>query len=235
MKPRYTTVIFDADATLLDFDQCEQSALTEAFATKNIPLTDEMRNTYVHINKRLWSEFEQGFIEKQDILRSRFTELFAIYGITENGAAFNDIYQACLGHGYFQMDGAREICETLYPHCRLYIATNGNVRTQMSRIHGSGLESFFREIFVSEAAGEPKPSPVFFNYAFSRIPDLDKEKTIIIGDSLYSDIKGGHDAGIHTCWINPSGEAAFPGSVKPDYEIRHLSELKAIILGEETL
>lgn len=232
MKPLFDTVIFDADATLLDFDQCEQAALTEAFAQKNIPLTDAMRADYVRINKRLWSEFEQELIEKSDILRLRFTELFALYGISEDGPSFNTLYQDCLGHGYFMMDGAEEILEALKPHCRLYIATNGNVRTQMSRIKGSGLDRYFQEIFVSEAAGAPKPSPVFFDYAFSHIPNLNKSTAIIIGDSLYSDMKGGHDAGIHTCWINPEGTPRFPNSVTPDYEIRHLRELRSIIFGE---
>lgn len=228
MTPKYDTILFDADGTLLDFAKAEEMALQKAFAAHQFPLDAAIRARYQQINNQLWSDFEQGLIEKSEILRQRFTRLFVELGIEYDGFAFNQEFLRNVGQGFFTVDGAEAICQALAPHCRLYFATNGNVATQLNRIAGSGLGRYFLDTFVSEAAGAPKPSPVFFAYCFAHIPDLEKAKTIIIGDSLFSDIKGGHDAGIATCWFNPQ-KKELTGSLKPDYQVQTLDAIRQII------
>lgn len=84
------------------------------------------------------------------------------------------------------------------------------------------------DCFISEEVGIEKPNKAFFDYVFSKIPDLDRERTIIIGDSLTSDIKGGIQAGIKTCYFNPDRKA-LPEEYKPDYEIDHLWDILRIL------
>lgn len=81
-----------------------------------------------------------------------------------------------------------------------------------------------KEIFVSEEAGYQKPRKEFFDYCFERIDKLNPERTMIIGDSLSSDIQGGDNAGIATCWLNLRNHSNNIG-VKVDYEILQLKDL----------
>ena len=53
-------------------------------------------------------------------------------------------------------------------------------------------------------------------------------KSMIVGDSLTSDILGGKNAGMKTCWVNPKGKIA-PENIQPDYEIKALSELGGLL------
>ena len=230
MVPNYTTVLFDADATLLDFDKAEEVSLRKTFEAHHIPYNLTIQKRYREINDGLWTAFEQGKIPKQQIMDQRFTQLFQEFHISENGILFDREYLKNVGESYFIFDEAEEICKRLFPYCKLYFATNGDVATQMHRIAGSGLQKYFQATFVSEAAGEPKPSPVFFQYCFDHIPDLKKEKTIMIGDSLHSDIKGAQEAGISTCWFNPSHRKTYI-PIQPDFEIDSLLSLEKIILG----
>ena len=67
----------------------------------------------------------------------------------------------------------------------------------------------------------------FFDHVFSRIPDLDKKQTVIIGDSLTSDILGGQLAGIDTIWFNPKKKNS--GEIQPTYEIERLQQLLPLL------
>ena len=126
------------------------------------------------------------------------------------------------------MPGAEELLEALYGKYPLYIVSNGNLSVQEGRIASSGIAKYFGEIFISQQIGFDKPRKEFFDACFARIPGFDRERSIIVGDSLTSDIRGGINAGIKTCWYNPRGKAARE-DIRPDYSIAELNELPGLL------
>lgn len=230
MKKNYDTLLLDADDTLLDFRKTEKAALENTFDEYGLKLTDEIRNIYKTINHELWSAFERGEITKETITSTRFQRVFDTVGYHVDGRTFHLDYQQALGRGCYLIDGARELCEELAKNYRLYCVTNGVAATQYSRLSGSGLDNFFSDIFVSEEIGHQKPSTHYFSAVFKSIPEFKASHALIIGDSLTSDIQGGKNTGIDTCWYNPSGKPAEP-ALKADYEIRKLNELFPILEG----
>ena len=224
----YTTLLLDVDGTLLDFKASERAALETTFQRHGYLLNDSVKETYHAINSALWGRFERGEISREEVIYSRFVELFRALGIDGDGRAFEDEYQEELGRGAFLLPGAEEVCAYCARFCDLYIVTNGVSRTQYSRLHDSGLDRYMKGIFVSEDAGYQKPMKAYFDYVFARIPGFQAEKTLIVGDSLRSDIRGGNNAGIDTCWYCPDG-GQMPGDVRVNYTIRRLEELKDLI------
>jgi 2-haloacid dehalogenase len=225
---KFQTILFDADNTLFDFTAGERIALETAFLQYGYPLTEEIREIYERINVGLWKKYEQGLMDRKTVIYSRFGLLFREIGIEDDGIRFEDVYQDLLGQQHIFVPHAKEVVEYLNPNYDLYIVTNGVTATQMRRLKDSGLDQYMKGIFVSEATGFQKPMKEYFDYCFERIPSFEADKTIIIGDSLSSDIKGGNNAGIMTCWYNPF-EQRNDTSVKIDYEIRSLRQLMELL------
>lgn len=233
MKKNYDTLLLDADDTLLDFSKTEKAALENTFDEYGLTLTEEIRDIYKTINHELWSAFERGEITKETITTTRFQRVFDTVGYRVDGRTFHLDYQRELGRGYYLIDGAKELCEKLAGNYRLYCVTNGLAITQYSRLSGSGLDSYFDNIFVSEEIGYQKPNRNYFSAVFKSISRFEPSHALIVGDSLTSDIQGGKNTGIDTCWYNPSGKTAEP-ALKADYDIRKLDELLPILEGSAT-
>lgn len=225
---KYKYLLFDVDGTLLDFDKAEQYALEYTFRHYDISLTYEINQRYEEINNKLWKDFENGLIDKKTVVYSRFVLLFKEFNIPVDGIAFEDDYQKALGQGYFVLPHTIEVLSALYQKYPLYVVTNGVSQTQYSRLEGTDIKKYFQNIFVSEDIGHQKPSKEYFDYCFKNIDKIDLSKTLIIGDSLSSDIQGGINAGIDTCWFNPN-HLDKPEAMPINYEIHDLRELLQLL------
>ena len=221
-------VLFDVDDTLLDFGKAEAAAIRKTFERIGIPVTDELIRRYSEINAQQWSRFEKGEITREKLLTERFDILFSELGINVPSEMAQASYEYLLGIGHYFVDGAEELLEALKDKYELYIVSNGNASVQDRRLKSAGIIPYFKDIFISERVGFNKPSAEFFETCFERIPRFEKDKAVIVGDRLSSDILGGINAGVKTCWFNPRGDAPDP-DIPADYEIKHLSELPALL------
>ena len=222
-------VLFDVDDTLLDFGKAESAAIGKTFERIGIPATEELIRRYSEINAQQWARFERGEISRERLLTERFDILFSELGVHNIPS---EMAQACyeylLGIGHYFVDGAEALLEALKDKYELYIVSNGNASVQDRRLKSAGIIPYFSDIFISERVGFNKPSAEFFDACFERIPGFERDKAIIVGDRLTSDILGGINAGVKTCWFNPKGEAPDP-DIPADYEIKHLGELPALL------
>ncbi len=230
---KYTTVLMDADETILDFFRTEENALRRSFAHFGFPFGKDTHPIYHEINQKLWHEFSMGRLDKPTLTVRRFSELFSVLGLDADPVAFKECYEGWIGQGYYTIPGAEELLQTLRSMgCALYCTTNGLKRTQYSRLSGAGLLQYFEKLFISEEAGSQKPQRAYFDYVFASVPEKNPEKFLLVGDSLTTDIAGGNNAGIDTVWYNPSGEIRGEGDAQPTYEVKTLAEIPGIVSGE---
>ncbi|MBQ7117146.1 MAG: YjjG family noncanonical pyrimidine nucleotidase [Clostridia bacterium] len=234
MAEKYTTVLFDADNTLLDFDKDESCALRKTMELYGVPVTEENVKAYVEINQGMWKALERGEITKPELKRTRFRKFFDAIGFQTDADVFevNEKYLSLLGEGGNTLEGAVDLCRELKDEgYDLYIVTNGVANTQKNRLTKAGLLPCFTDIFVSETVGHQKPKKEYFDYVLSHIKETDKDKIILVGDSLTSDIKGAMNADITCVWLNLKGQE-LPGEYKPDYVINDIREVKKILYEE---
>ncbi|MBR2930302.1 MAG: YjjG family noncanonical pyrimidine nucleotidase [Clostridia bacterium] len=223
-------VFLDLDDTILDFHRAERVAISSTFSEVGCPADDATLNRYSEINRSCWQRLEAGEWTREEVLVGRFRILFDELSVDADPERTQAIYEDRLCNYHFFMDGAERLLDELYGRYKLYIASNGTARVQDSRIAASGIAKYFDGIFVSQRVGADKPSAAFFERVFSEIEGFDKNSAIIVGDSLTSDILGGRNAGILTCYFNPGGRK--PASyIFPDYEIASLDQLLPLLQG----
>ena len=225
-----STILWDVDGTLLDFIAAEKAAIKTLFGEFNLgQCSDEMIKRYSEINKIYWQRLERGEITKQEVLVGRFKEFFKSEGIDISVVEeFNSLYQLRLGDTIIYHDDSLEIIKSLQGRVRQYVVSNGTVEAQSKKLRLSGLGELVDGIFLSEHIGVEKPNIEFFDRVFEEIEPADRSSILIVGDSLTSDIQGGNNAGIVTCWYNPLGDKA-PDKYRIDYEISDLHQIYEII------
>lgn len=225
---RYDTLLFDADGTLLDFSRSECEALRAALASFGIDADDGVVAGYSAINDGLWKLLERKEITKSCLRVRRFAMLAEKFGYNYDAVCVADKYADELATKAYILGDALEVCTRLARDCRLYLITNGFVKIQRGRFVNTPLYPLFSGMFISDEIGCDKPAPHYFEVVRSSVPDFNAEKTLVIGDSLTSDIKGGLDAGLDVCWFNPSHKAT-PDNIDINYIIDDLSELYDIV------
>ena len=221
-------VLFDLDDTLFDFHKAEKIALTKTLVHFGIDPTEETLDLYSAINAAHWKRLELGEISREEVKVGRYRELFKTIGVECDPVKATAYYESMLAIGHYFMPGAPELLEVLYGKYRLYIVSNGTAKVQEGRIGSSGIAKYMDGIFISQVLGANKPDKQFFDICFAEIPDFSLSETVIIGDSLSSDIKGGINAGITTVWFNPKG-IENDNDIKPDYTIKELSEVPGLL------
>lgn len=224
---KYTTLLFDLDDTLMDFKKAEENAIEKLLLKYSLPATEENKRLYSLTNKAKWAALEKGEITRKELFVTRFPDYFKALGVEADGAQANADYMHFLSQGRFVIEGAEDICRQLKKNYSMYIITNGAKIVQQGRLTDLPLMKCFDGVFISEEVGFDKPKKEYFDYVFAHIPEKDKSKCLVIGDSLSSDITGAVNYGIDSCWISEKTSS----EIQPTYQISSLIELTDILIA----
>ena len=232
---KYYCILFDADNTLLDFDAAESKALADTLRNYGIEPDAETVQTYRTINGELWRQLEKGQLRRDKLMAERFTRFLKAVNAAGSGAEMNQYYLDQLStHPDLAAPNVLDVMKELAEVATLAVVTNGFDRVQSRRVAESGLKEFVEEVFVSEKLDSEKPNRRIFDAALRALGVENREHVLMVGDGLSSDIQGGVNAGLDTCWYNPS-HAENPGKVVPTYEIADLKELYPLVMEQEEL
>jgi 5'-nucleotidase len=232
MRNKLDWILFDADHTLFDFDRSARISLQDTLDEYGVIHSDETVQSYFEINHACWRAYEQGKIDRQTLTRSRFELFFEKIGVKGvDPLEFNAAYLSHLpGHPYF-LEGARNAIKVVGEHFKMGIITNGLQEVQRPRLLESGIDHHFEVIVVSGEIGLAKPDPAYFAHAHREMNMPAKDRVMVVGDSLFSDMHGGITYGFRTCWYNPSGSPA-TDDIQPDHQVGSHAELIELLIGD---
>jgi len=224
-EKKYQGFLIDADNTIFDYDLSEKEAFSETmqaiFYKGNL---ETAYREYRIINSSVWQKYEAGKIKADAINPERFSLLLKKMGIEVALEKITAIYLDSLSHKTYTLPHTIQTLELLSRRANLCLITNGLSYVQRNRIARTGIEIFFNSIIISEEIGCSKPAAAFFKKALETMK-LPAYSVLCIGDSPCTDIKGGCQYGIDTCWFMYK-QMEYPSTEPlPDYIISDLREL----------
>lgn len=230
MNKKYSHIFFDLDNTLFDFTGASKKAFSGVLDYFNIEEKEYTYAIYKRINKKVWQELEEGLITQDELREKRFRLFFEKLKLNIDGNRANSIYLSELVEHSDLLDGALELLTDLKKHYTLFAITNGLKEVQRPRMQKTNTTGYFDHIVVSDEIGFIKPDKIFFDHAFAPIKEeTSKDRVLVIGDSLSSDIKGGNDYGFDTCYFNPKSLDNETG-IDPKYEVASFEEIRKILI-----
>ena len=224
-----TTILLDLDDTILDFHKAEKEALKKALQKIGVEPTEALLKRYSEINLSQWKLLELGKLTQAEVKINRYRIFFEECGIQASPEETAKCFEHNLAYEHEKVEGALELLQKLHGKYRLYAASNGTYEVQKRRIEESGIKPYFEDFFISKKIGFHKPDKKFFDYCFAHIPDFKLEESVMVGDSLSSDILGGKNAGLTTIWYQKNRNITDDGAIHPDYRIYELSELPDLL------
>lgn len=230
-KSHYTHILFDLDNTILSFDHASGLAFDNIVSDLGLGNPARLYSIYKVINKKVWAELEEGKITLDEVRSKRWRLFFDEIQCNADPLDTNDLYLHYLTDHIKFEEGAMDLLRYFYDRkITMCIITNGLKEVQRPRINKAAIGHFFESIVVSDEIGIAKPHTDFFDFVMSELDHPDKQKTLIVGDTLQSDIRGGEQYGIDTCWYNPKN-ANNELDITPTYTINRLEELQRLVIG----
>jgi len=231
-EKQYRHVFFDLDHTLWDFDKNSSETLSHLFDYFNLQqlklfTLDQFLQAFHKVNRKLWSAFDQGKVDKSYIRGERFRIISQYLKVSPNliPEQLGDLYLSMCPSKPHVMPYAHDILGYLKSNYHLHVITNGFQDVQSIKIQSSRLENFFVNVITADSCGYQKPHKRIFEHALE-VTSADQEECVMIGDNLATDIKGARNAGIDQIFYNPN---KLPHKDNVTYEIDCLSKIKKIL------
>ncbi|MFM8806243.1 MAG: YjjG family noncanonical pyrimidine nucleotidase [Sphingomonadales bacterium] len=235
---RYQHLFFDLDHTLWDFESNARATLAQLYEELSLEQLgivdfDRFYRRYLEHNEKLWDRYRKGFIKQEELRIKRMRLALLDFGVV------NEPIAAAMNVRFLDLLPTRTI---LFPHTRevldylrqkgytLHLITNGFEKTQHSKLHYSGLASYFSAVITSEGSGSLKPKPEIFMYALQQAGTT-PEHSIMIGDTIEVDIEGAKNAGIDQIHVNHLGpeKIALSDGSYPTHTVFSLQEMMKIL------
>ncbi|HCD7728606.1 pyrimidine 5'-nucleotidase [Citrobacter sp. TBCP-5362] len=221
---KWDWIFFDADETLFTFDSF--TGLQRMFLDYSVTFTAEDFQDYQAVNKPLWVDYQNGAITSLQLQRQRFVgwgEQLNVPPEELNDAFMNAMAEICA-----PLPGAVSLVNALHGKVKMGIITNGFTSLQQIRLERTGLRDRFGLLVISEEVGVAKPDPRIFDYALEQAGSPDRSRVLMVGDTAESDILGGINAGLSTCWLNAHHREQ-PAGIEPTWTVASLSELEQLL------
>lgn len=248
MRAQPAAVLFDLFDTLVDFER-DRLPLVDV-AGKEIRTTSgaahaALRQAYPAISLEAFYEAFVESLREVNALRDRegvevtaaerLARCFARLGLPDTAAtasvreAVLQAHMGALAAATSSPPERREVVRALASRYRLGLVSNfDHSATARALLERHGFDGLFEVVLISADVGWRKPRPEIFDLA-CRALQIVPAAGLFVGDSLGVDVAGARGVGMPCVWVNREGGSLRPTDPQPDYTIRQLPDLLALL------
>ena len=162
-------VLLDIDNTLIDFNECARHSIIKIFNDFNLPYCNNVFETFIRENIKIWKRLENGEITKTYLRANRWNIILEKLNIVFDGSLIEELFEKSIAESAYEVQGAKELLEYLSKKHQLCVVSNGFSAVQEKRLNISGFRKYFNKMFFSEDIGISKPQKEFFDYCFNSL------------------------------------------------------------------
>ena len=225
---KITTISFDADGTLWDFDAVMRHALgcTLEELRRLVPAVPDSLSidTLIAIRDQVAAEQENKGLTHEAIRLEAFKKTLQFVDNPDDDLAvhLNTLYLKHRFEDILLFDDVLPTLEALRGHYMMGLLSNGNTYPERC-----GLEGYFQFVVFAQEHGIQKPDPRLFEIAIDRA-GCAQHQLLHVGDSFQNDIIGAKQAGIKCVWLNRQ-RIHNETEQQPDFEISSLRGLIEVL------
>lgn len=231
---RYRHIIFDADHTLIDFNEDEKRAFRAAFEGTHLE-REEIVDEMWKFSYENWEELGLNRVNDPEI-RKKYHALYYVhihalfehakseYGLADAKEAERIFYGTLCAPSH-PREGAFGTVQALSERYAVSVATNGLSEMQNARL--KEFKPYLYRLFISEEAGAIKPSEEFGKILLGAL-DTGADGCLFVGDSLTSDVTLANRLGMDAVWYDPDFRP-LPEGYRVTAHIRSLKELLKVL------
>lgn len=223
-----TTISFDADGTLWDFEGVMRHALGCALEElrRLVPSAPDSLSieTLIAIRDQVAAEHKDRGLTHEAIRVEAFKRTLQFIRNPDDDLAahLNTLYLKHRFEDIQLFDDVLPALNALRGDYTMGLLSNGNTYPERC-----GLEGYFQFVIFAQDYGIQKPDPRLFEIAIEHA-GCTKHQLLHVGDSFRNDIVGAKQAGVKSIWLNRQGENKETGK-QHDFEISSLRELTGLL------
>jgi len=162
--------------------------------------------------------------------RAVWRDALAECGVDDPGLAadLDEVYRHARRASEIVDPDAGAMLDDLSRDHRLALVTNGAPDVQREKLGRSALLHYFAAIVISAELDVGKPDPRIFTAALDAI-GATADAAVMIGDSLPRDIRGAHNAGLRSIWVDRGDVLSKPDDPMPDARVATLSQIRSCL------
>ncbi|MDE6058772.1 MAG: HAD family hydrolase [Clostridia bacterium] len=197
-------LIFDLDDTLFDYVQTEIFAIKAACLAQDIPFDENTYKVYKRANNLAKKELPSYIMNLPQFRMLRADKFFELMSLnSKDKDRFIADYMNASQTGVL-FDDVEDVLRQLNKF-RKVIGTNGSTFPRYQKLINSSIRDCFDGFYSSEMLDVSKPDNRFYE-AIIQKETVSKERVLVIGDNLETDIYGAINAGIECCLIDRKGK-----------------------------
>lgn len=228
---RYDIILVDFDYTIFNYKKAQEQALKKTFKEMQLRYKKGYAESFRIINNECWNKYKNTRNFEQIKVERVSTFLKNIEHQNVDDVKFLSLMEEYMTH-FVPMRGLKKFFR-LCDNKKIVVITDASKSRRIKSIDKYLHKKIIEQVFSSEDCNCFKNNIQYFKSVLQHIgQENNYERVLIVGDGMDTDIEGGRNAGIDTCFVEYGYELrtgeAINDNIAASYCVKTLDKLSSM-------